>query len=409
MQDPKVFGEDAGQFKPERMLDSYSRDTMDKYWRPFSQGMRACLGRPFALQEAMLALALILQNFDLKLTDPMYQVRLKQNMTIKPLGLYVKASIRNGMTPLDIESRLHNGKERAAPSAEKAGSNGPTSTSGNAPLTILYGSNTGTCQALAQRAAAESTNLGFSPTVQDMDSAANGLPRNQPVVIVTASYEGEPPDNASHFVDYVKNLRENELVGLSFAVFGCGHKDWRATFHRIPKLVNERLASHGGTAIAETGLSDVSAGNVMADFETWLDNALLPALKRESPRSGATQTVSKLPEAEAEISTDERVAILRQDLHVGIVKDARGLTSAEEKPAKRHMEIELPPDSIYECGDYLAVLPQNPEVSVRAILAHFGLPKDATIKLISRTFAPLPLNVSLSVTELLTDYYELGA
>ena len=110
MCDPSVFGKDAGEYKPERMLESnpdYTR--LEKYWRPFPEGSRACLGRPFSLQEAVLALTLILQNFDLRLTDPMYKMRVKHNITIKPLGLSVKAALRKGMTPVDLEQRLHTG------------------------------------------------------------------------------------------------------------------------------------------------------------------------------------------------------------------------------------------------------------------------------------------------------------
>ena len=36
--------------------------------------MRACIGRAFAWQEALLVCALILQNFDLRLDDPNYEI-----------------------------------------------------------------------------------------------------------------------------------------------------------------------------------------------------------------------------------------------------------------------------------------------------------------------------------------------
>lgn len=52
--DQEVYGDDADEFRPERM----SQDKFDKLppcaWKPFGNGMRACIGRPFALQQAML-------------------------------------------------------------------------------------------------------------------------------------------------------------------------------------------------------------------------------------------------------------------------------------------------------------------------------------------------------------------
>jgi cytochrome P450 / NADPH-cytochrome P450 reductase len=411
MQDPKVFGENAREYKPERMLESnpdYQR--IEKYWRPFSEGSRACLGRPFSLQEAVLALALILQNFDLRLKDPSYNVRIKQAITIKPLNLYVKASLRHGMTPGDVEERLRSGK--AVDSKPKLSSqqvNGSGSGEGGAPLTILYGTNTGTCLALAQRIASEAASTyGFNPEVLDMDAAVGRLQTDRPTILLTSSYEGQPPDNALQFVQALESMEGNKLEGVKYAVFGVGHRDWHATHHRVPKLVNDLMTEHGAERFAEIGLSDVSQGNTMADLETWMDKTLLKELKKLSPKAGDDSVETSAVDVEAEIATGERVRLLHQDLQVGIVKDVQVLAAKGEVPEKRHMEVELPQGSTYECGDYIAVLPQSPEPNVRAVMAHFKLPNDATITLKSKTFAPLPLGSSLSVQDILRNYYELA-
>ena len=65
--DPKVFGADVGVFKPERMLDENFNKLNKEFpnaWKPFGNGTRGCIGRPFAWQEALLVLAMLLQNFD---------------------------------------------------------------------------------------------------------------------------------------------------------------------------------------------------------------------------------------------------------------------------------------------------------------------------------------------------------
>lgn len=118
MSDPNVFGEDAREFKPERMDENNPNyfDT-EKIWKPFGSGSRACLGRSFAIQEAKLVLAMLLQNFDLKLADPGYQLKIKQTATIKPDNLYIKASLREGIELSELGDRLHKG---AAPGAAKA-------------------------------------------------------------------------------------------------------------------------------------------------------------------------------------------------------------------------------------------------------------------------------------------------
>jgi len=43
--DPKVWGEDADEFKPERMLDEPFSKLPNNAWKPFGNGMRGCIGR----------------------------------------------------------------------------------------------------------------------------------------------------------------------------------------------------------------------------------------------------------------------------------------------------------------------------------------------------------------------------
>lgn len=91
-------------------------------------------------------------------------------------------------------------------------------------MSIYYGSNTGTCEALAQRLAADAVTHGFNAVTASMDSGTQNLPKGQPVVVITASFEGQPPDNAAHFVEWLSGAKGNELEGVDFAVFGCGHR-----------------------------------------------------------------------------------------------------------------------------------------------------------------------------------------
>jgi cytochrome P450/NADPH-cytochrome P450 reductase len=60
--DPKVYGDDANKFNPERMLEDNFQRLPKGAWKPFGTGVRACIGRAFAWQEAQMALALILQS-----------------------------------------------------------------------------------------------------------------------------------------------------------------------------------------------------------------------------------------------------------------------------------------------------------------------------------------------------------
>ncbi|KAF4311014.1 putative cytochrome p450 protein [Botryosphaeria dothidea] len=73
--DKAVFGENAETFRAERMLDENLSKLPNNSWKPFGNGRRACIGRAFAWQEALLVIALLLQNFDFKMADPSYELR----------------------------------------------------------------------------------------------------------------------------------------------------------------------------------------------------------------------------------------------------------------------------------------------------------------------------------------------
>jgi cytochrome P450 / NADPH-cytochrome P450 reductase len=62
-------------------------------YKPFGSGERACIGRQFAYTETKLALALILQRFDLQ--DPYdYQLNVKETLSLKPAAFVVRVSNR---------------------------------------------------------------------------------------------------------------------------------------------------------------------------------------------------------------------------------------------------------------------------------------------------------------------------
>lgn len=73
--DPKVWGDDAHVFRPERFLNGGWENLPPNSWKAFGDGMRACIGRTFAEQEMIMTVALILQKFQVELADPGYQLR----------------------------------------------------------------------------------------------------------------------------------------------------------------------------------------------------------------------------------------------------------------------------------------------------------------------------------------------
>jgi cytochrome P450/NADPH-cytochrome P450 reductase len=196
--------------------------------------MRGCIGRPFAWQEAILCAALLLQNFNFRFDDPGYMLQIQQTATVKPKDFYMHAELRNHIDPVYLERMLHVGasKEANLTAKDKRLAQLPVA-DGKAMklLTILYGSNSGTCEALAQALARVAGARGFEARVDALDSAVERVPGDQPVVMISSSYEGQPPDNAAHFVNWLSSLKGGtKLQGVRYAVFGCGNRKFLFIF-----------------------------------------------------------------------------------------------------------------------------------------------------------------------------------
>ncbi|THC91963.1 hypothetical protein EYZ11_008579 [Aspergillus tanneri] len=410
--DPKVYGEDAEEFRPERMLDAEFEKLPKNAWKPFGNGMRACIGRPFAWQEVLLLVAMLLQNFNFQMDDPSYDLRLKQTLTIKPDGFHMRAALRGGLDATKLGNFLNSGEVPSIDSdATGKDRKKATLASGAKPMYIFFGSNTGTCEAFARRLADDALGYGFAAEVKSLDSAMQNVPKDDPVVFISASYEGQPPDNAAHFFEWLSNLKDKELEGTQYAVFGCGHHDWHATFHRIPKIINQLVEERGGNRLCDLGVADAAKSDMFTDFDNWGESAFWPAITSKFGRSESKAKENKST-FQVEVSPGVRASNLGLQLHEGAVIENKLLT-APGIPEKRVVRFKLPADMTYQCGDYLAVLPTNPRHIVHRAIRCFDLPSDAmlTVSKPSRTSngpTAIPLGTPISAFELFSTYVELS-
>lgn len=167
---------------------------------------------------------MLVQNFDFAKDDPTYTLKWKQSLTIKPEGFRMRATLRDGTQATELAKRLNASGLVGEESAQK--SNGSTAVpviGTGQKIKIFYGSNTGTCEALAHRLAAEAVARGLTPSnIDPVNAAKNTLAKGDIVVFIMASYDGQPSDNAAEFFAWLNTLEQGSLAGVKYAVFGCG-------------------------------------------------------------------------------------------------------------------------------------------------------------------------------------------
>ena len=398
--DPEVWAQPE-LFDPDR-FDPARRDTILPHaWLPFGSGMRACLGRTFAMQEATLVLAMLLHRFDLVSCAP-YDLAIQETLTLKPVGLKVFAHPRQPnvrVTGATLNAAAHVTLGDAKMSRHET------------PLRVLYGSNSGTCEALARRMASDGDARGYATSVATLNHDVAALPTTGILALICASYNGEPPDNAQRFVHWVENLPTMALADTHFVLFGCGDRNWASTYQQVPRRLYKALLAAGAQALMPIGEADAS-GDFFGDFDKWYDaywQSLADQLGVSAKRISTTglYEVTLLPHATAKqpgapvFDATQATLLCNRELVDMSWPYAR---------SRRHLEIALPPDTAFESGDYLAIMPHNGAELVAQAAAHFCLDPQSLIVLRSRRgsmAASLPLDQPIAIGELLGRHVEL--
>ncbi|MEM7060531.1 MAG: cytochrome P450 [Pseudomonadota bacterium] len=405
--DKSVWGENAEAFDPEQ----FSREAVAKRpvnaYKPFGNGQRACIGRQFALQEAVLVIGMILQRFEL-IDHTNYELVIKESLSVKPDGLTMKVRFRNDI----VRSQLVPGALPEASGSPTAGGLTETASrpSHGTPALVLYGSNLGSTEEFARDLARSAELNGFDVTLGVLDDFVEKLPTTGAVLIACASYNGQPPDNAAMFVDWLEAAEQATASGVKYAVFGCGHSDWAATFQATPRLIDERLEALGATRIAPKGEGD-ARDDLDEKFEAW-SVSLWPVLAQTFDIELVEAEAQPLYEIERLSDADTNPIAYQAGAQATAVLENRELQDVEASGrSTRHIEVALKPGMTYRTGDHLSVVPVNSGALVARVMRCFGYSADTQIRIHSQSgdHSKLPTDTAMSAQRLLMQMVELQA
>ena len=406
--DKSVWGENAEDFNPDNFSREAEAERPSWAYKPFGNGQRACIGRQFAMQEAVLIMGMILQRFQL-IDHINYKLKIKETLSIKPDGFTMKVRMRPDLT----RSKL---VPVGTVSDDETDSKSVQRQKHGAKLCVLYGSNLGATEAFARDIAQAGDLNGFDTTLAPLDDFAGKLPKEGAVIIASASYNGAPPDNAVKFTEWLRQAKPEEVDGVSYSVFGCGNRDWASTFQEIPRLIDDKLQSLGATRITERGEGDARE-DLDGQFHDWFEK-LIPsvgeALKLDIDFTAPVDAEPLYQVEVAESVTGNPVARQTGAMPMTILDNRELQNTNGDTPSTRstrHIEVALPEGVTYQPGDHLCVVPVNNPDLVKRVITRFGFDEESHIRVhvTGGRRSPFPNDSTFSVKRLADVYGELQA
>jgi sulfite reductase (NADPH) flavoprotein alpha-component len=229
----------------------------------------------------------------------------------------------------------------------------------SAKLTVLYGTESGNAEKLADLSAKEAKKRGFQTTVKNMaDIAPADLAKVENLLVIVSTWgDGEPPESATSFYKEFMNGSAVELPRLRYTVCALGDTSYEK-FCQTGKDFDARLEKLGAKRVSPRQDCDVEYEEPHAG---WLD----AALKAFAPASAPAATVSIVAPAAAPVTEEYgKKNPFPSELLEKVLLNGRGTTKETW-----HYELSLDGSGLtYEAGDALAVVPVNSPDIVEGIL-----------------------------------------
>ncbi|HSU79323.1 MAG TPA: assimilatory sulfite reductase (NADPH) flavoprotein subunit, partial [Candidatus Angelobacter sp.] len=229
-------------------------------------------------------------------------------------------------------------------------------------VTILFGSETGNCQAIAESLEQKLAGRGFKTSLSAMDTyKTKSLKSVQDILIVTATHgEGHPPDNAISFHEFLHGRKAPKLQDVRFSVLALGDISYEY-FCQTGKDFDQRLEELGGERLYPRVDCDVDFDEAA---ETWIEG-VLNVLGETDPTSTIGQAgILQATTTASRESTFSRTNPFRAEVLENINLNGQG--SFKET---RHLELSIEGSNLqFEPGDSLGIFPENDSLLVDQIL-----------------------------------------
>jgi sulfite reductase (NADPH) flavoprotein alpha-component len=220
-------------------------------------------------------------------------------------------------------------------------------------VTILFGSQTGNAQGLAENMSGKLEEQGFQVTLSSMNEfKPNRIKKIQNLLILVSTHgEGDPPDTALSFYEFLNGKRAPQLKDLQFSVLSLGDSSYEF-FCQTGKDFDKRLEELGGKRLYPRTDCDLDYDEPAAE---WFEGVLSSLNETSSTEKQTSLPSSIETKAASDQSSYSRTNPFKAEILENINLNGRGANKET-----RHLELSLEDSNLeFEPGDSLGIYPEN--------------------------------------------------
>jgi sulfite reductase (NADPH) flavoprotein alpha-component len=237
------------------------------------------------------------------------------------------------------------------------------------PINIVYASESGNCEKLANDLAKAARKNGLKPTLIDMaDLELAQLGAAKRLVFIAATWgEGDPPARAVRAYGELMGEGAPRLDGVEFGVLALGDTAY-VEFCAIGKKIDERLAALGGKRVVDRVDCDLDFAEPSSK---WLGDALKVLTP---PDAGRGRVI--------EVDFGKPVAAPNTDIIEAEISEHVNLNSSRSNKETFHLALTFDGAMpAYEPGDSLDLYAENDPAYVDELLKLAGLTGDDKLRI----------------------------
>ena len=228
--------------------------------------------------------------------------------------------------------------------------------------TILFASQTGNSQHVAQKLANQLKDNGVEVTLESTGKfKTKELKKIDHLLIVASTHgEGEPPDQAIQFHEFLYGKRAPKLDGLKFGVLALGDSSYEF-FCKTGADFDSQLEALGATRIVPRVDCDVDYED---DATKWIQSVV-----EFFEQTSASDTALKAKSTYEATTNNEASNFSRKNPFYAEVLENITLNGRGSNKQTQHLELSLEGSGIsFEPGDSLGIIPENNEQLVALLI-----------------------------------------